>query len=186
MLPYFAIGRVAILWFWNRLPAPAWLLALTPSPSLSPCWPIRIPGAPVGSFTIGIPLPYVAWCYREMAVLMPPLRGWEADAELARLDYRVWGVHPTVWLERITTPVLTEYLQIVYTLFVPAVLFIAYLLWRQRALRRVSLLRISHRAGIPGLVRGLSCWCPRAVRASSCAICRPSICEACGSRARCN
>jgi len=54
------------------------------------------------------------------------------DAELARLDYRIWGDNPSVWLERITTPWLTEYLQIIYTLFVPVVLLIAFLLWRER------------------------------------------------------
>jgi membrane-associated phospholipid phosphatase len=66
-----------------------------------------------------------------MAVLMPSLRNWQADAALAGLDRRIWGVDPAVWLERISVPILTEYLQIVYTLFVPAVLFIAFILWRR-------------------------------------------------------
>ena len=44
----------------------------------------------------------------------------------------MWGAHPTVWLERLHSPALTEYLQIVYTLFVPAVLLIPFLIWRRR------------------------------------------------------
>lgn len=37
-----------------------------------------------------------------------------------------------MWLERIQTPALTEFLQLVYTLFVPAVLLVAFLLWKRR------------------------------------------------------
>jgi membrane-associated phospholipid phosphatase len=77
------------------------------------------------------PLPYVAACYKEAAILIPSIRGGDLDVELARLDYRLWGAHPTVWLERIQTPALTEFLQIVYALFVPMVLLAAFLLWRR-------------------------------------------------------
>ena len=124
-------ATLAILWFWSRLPDPAWLLAWHLAAIALAIWAIRSGGRASFIFRHWYPLPYVAWCYREMAVLLPALRGWEADAELAHLDYRFWGVHPSVWLERISTPILTEYLQIVYTLFVPVVLLIAYLLWRQ-------------------------------------------------------
>jgi membrane-associated phospholipid phosphatase len=77
------------------------------------------------------PLPYVSACYKEMAILIPPIRHSDADRWLAELDFRVWGVHPSVWLERIQSPGLTEYLQIVYTLFVPAVLLVAFVLWKK-------------------------------------------------------
>jgi membrane-associated phospholipid phosphatase len=59
-------------------------------------------------------------------------RGKDRDQWLANLDYRIWHVHPTVWLERIYTPALTEYLQLVYTCFIPAVLLVAFLLWKKR------------------------------------------------------
>jgi len=131
VLPYYALATVAIVLFWNRLPSPAWLLAWHLAAIALALWAIRSTGRASWFFRHWYPLPYVAWCYREMAVLVPSLRGWEADADLAHLDYRLWGAHPTVWLERISTPILTEYLQIVYTLFVPAVLFIAFLLWRR-------------------------------------------------------
>ena len=155
VLPYYAAASVAILWFWNRLPEPGLLLAWHLAAIALALVAIRSAGRASWIFRHWYPLPYVAWCYREMAVLMPGLRGWEADAELAHLDYRLWGAHPTVWLERISTPILTEYLQIVYTLFVPAVLYIAYLLWRRARYADFRYLRISDRPGLSGVVRGL-------------------------------
>jgi len=78
------------------------------------------------------PLPYVAACYREMALLIPAIRGLDYDAAMAWLDYRIWGVHPTVWLERLHHPWLTEFLQLAYTLFFAAILLVAGILWRRR------------------------------------------------------
>ena len=131
VLPYYAAATIAILLFWNRLPHPGWLFAWHLAAIAIALWAIRATGRASWLFHHWYPLPYVAWCYREMAVLWPKLRGWEADAALARLDHAFWGVNPTVWLERISSPILTEYLELVYALFVPAVLFIAYLLWRR-------------------------------------------------------
>jgi membrane-associated phospholipid phosphatase len=132
VLPYYGAATLAILLLWNRLPSPAWLVAWHLAAIALALAAVKYTGRASFIFRHWYPLPYVAWCYREMAVLMPGLRGKEADAELAHLDYRFWGANPSVWLERIITPWLTEYLQIVYTLFVPAVLLIAFLLWRER------------------------------------------------------
>ncbi len=132
VLPYFAIMAVVNLCLWNRLPGGGWMAALDAAAILIAVLAIRHPGKVSWIFRHWYPLPYVAWCYREMASLIPAIIDRDKDAELAHLDYRVWHANPTVWLERITTPVLTEYLQIVYTLFVPVVLLIAFLLWRQR------------------------------------------------------
>jgi hypothetical protein len=38
----------------------------------------------------------------------------------------------SVWLDRSQTPALTDFPQLVYALFVPAVLLIPWLLWRKR------------------------------------------------------
>jgi len=133
VLPYYGAVAIAVLVFWNRLTDPAILLAWHVGAILIALFAIRSPGRFGCLFHHWYPLPYVAWCFHEMAVLMPSLRGWHADAALARIDHRLWGADPAVWLERVSTPVLTEYLQIIYTLFVPAVLFIAVLLyWRRR------------------------------------------------------
>jgi len=131
LLSYYSVVAVVIFWFRARLPEAWWIIALHAALILIALAAIRFPSRPSFIFRHWYPLPYVAWCYREMSMLIPAVRGKDYDAELARLDFRFWGVHPTVWLERISSPVLTEYLQIVYTLFIPIVLLIAWLLWRQ-------------------------------------------------------
>lgn len=132
VLPYYAVATGAILLLWNRLPGPEWLLAWHVAAIALAILAVKHPGRASWIFRHWYPLPYVAWCYREMAVLLPAIRGKDVDAELARLDYRFWGANPTVWLERFANPWLTEYLQVVYALFVPVVLLIAFLLWRER------------------------------------------------------
>jgi membrane-associated phospholipid phosphatase len=131
VLPYYAIVAVVILLFRHSLPGAWWLLLLHVVAILAATWAIGHPSHTAWVFRHWYPLPYVAWCYREMAALVPAIRGKEMDAGLARLDYRIWGAHPTVWLERISSPIVTEYLQIIYSLFVPVVLWIAFLLWRR-------------------------------------------------------
>jgi membrane-associated phospholipid phosphatase len=66
-----------------------------------------------------------------MSILIPAIRGTDFDRELALLDFRIWGANPTVWLERLQSPWFTELLQIFYSLFVPCVLLVAFLLWRR-------------------------------------------------------
>jgi len=39
-----------------------------------------------------------------MALLIPAVRHTDADQWLANLDFRIWHVNPTVWLERIRPP----------------------------------------------------------------------------------
>ncbi len=132
VLTYYAAIILLILCFWRRLPGAWWLASLHVAAILLALLAIHRPGRAAWIFRHWYPLPYVAWCYREMVLLIPAVRSGDADAELARLDYRIWGANPTVWLERISTPPLTEFLQIIYTLFVPVVLLIAFLLWRQQ------------------------------------------------------
>jgi membrane-associated phospholipid phosphatase len=75
------------------------------------------------------PLAYIPLCYKEMALLIPSIRGVDFDAALARLDHRLWGADPVVWLERLQSPWLTEYLQFAYTLFIPCVVLVGVWLW---------------------------------------------------------
>ncbi len=77
------------------------------------------------------PLPYVAACYREMAILIPAVRRVSYDAVLARLDRWLWGADPTVWMEFLHRRWLTEFLQAVYVLFFVVVLLTAGVLWRR-------------------------------------------------------
>lgn len=78
------------------------------------------------------PILFVAWCYREMASIIPAVRHARFDQSLANLDLTVWGAYPTVWLERIYSPALTEFLQIIYTLFIPMTLLVPVIIWYQK------------------------------------------------------
>jgi membrane-associated phospholipid phosphatase len=132
ILSYLAAIAVLVLAFWNRLPD-AWLfLAAHLIAAAVIVYQIKRPNPTTWVFRNWYPLLYVACCYKEMALLIPAVWRSNADQWLADLDYRIWKAHPTVWLERIHSPQLSEFLQVVYTLFIPAVLLVAALLWRRR------------------------------------------------------
>lgn len=132
MLPYFAFSAVLLTLAWNNLPSAPALLFWQVLGAVLVVWQAKQPTRWSHAFRHWYPLPYVAFCYREMAVLIPALGRPDADGWLARLDFRVWQAHPTVWLERLSHPALTEFLQVVYTLFIPAVLLVPFLLWLRR------------------------------------------------------
>ncbi len=75
--------------------------------------------------------------YKEMSILIPALRGMTMDGLLSRVDYNLWGVHPTVWLERLQHPLLAEYFQIIYSLFMPAFLLVGAVYWLKRPLAEI-------------------------------------------------
>jgi membrane-associated phospholipid phosphatase len=131
ILGYFAFTTVLLLAAWIRLPEAPALLAIHTAAAALAVYEIKRPNRSSRVFRHWYPLPYVAYCYKEMAALIPAVRRSDADQWLADLDFRIWHAYPTVWLERIFNPPLTEFLQIVYTLFVPAVLLVAVLLWKK-------------------------------------------------------
>jgi membrane-associated phospholipid phosphatase len=132
ILAYFGFAIVLILGWWSAIPDAAGLLALHLLGGALLLYEIFRPNRTSCVFRHWYPLIYVAFCYKEMALFIPAVRHTDADQWLADLDYSLWGANPTVWLERLQTPALTEFLQIVYTLFVPVVLLVAILFWRQR------------------------------------------------------
>jgi membrane-associated phospholipid phosphatase len=132
ILTYLAFAACLIVAGWGRMPEAGLLLAANAAGAALVVVEVKRPNPSTRLFRHWYPLPYVAACYKEMAILIPALRSGSADEWLANVDFRIWGNHPTVWLERISNPLLTEALQSLYTLFVPAVLLIAFLLWRDR------------------------------------------------------
>jgi membrane-associated phospholipid phosphatase len=133
---YLAATGALVAAFFSRVPGSAGLLAIHVAAIALVATAVRArfkpdsaPGKLQDLFRHWYPLVYVAACYKEMSILIPALRGTDLDAEVARLDYALWGAHPTVWLERLYNPWLTELLQLAYTLFVPCVLLVAALLW---------------------------------------------------------
>jgi membrane-associated phospholipid phosphatase len=135
LLTYFACSVVVILGWWSRMEDALPLLAANLLGSALVIYQIKHPNPTSWVFRNWYPLPYVASCYKEMAIFIRAIRHSDADQWLADLDFRIWGTHPSVWLERVHTPVLTEFLQVVYTLFVPAVLYICWRLWRDGRIR---------------------------------------------------
>jgi membrane-associated phospholipid phosphatase len=132
ILAYFVFAVTIILLWWRNLPSASLLLALHLAGTALLLVAIRYPGDISWWFRSWYAVVYVAYCYKEMQIFIPALKRRDADQWLADLDYSLWHANPTVWLERIQSPLLTEYLQVVYTLFVPVVLFVALLLWKDR------------------------------------------------------
>jgi len=133
ILAYFGATAALELVYWSRLPNPWELLLVHIAGALLMTLAAFYPGNAISHvFHHWYSVFYVFYCYKEMSILIPALRSTDADADLAKLDFAVWGAHPCVWLERISSPLLTELLQIVYSGFVPVVLVIGLILWRQR------------------------------------------------------
>lgn len=136
LLAYFLAASLLIVLYWKQIPEAGWLVLLHAGVMLLVGLARGLPS----SRTQGLgwflrnwyPLLCVAAGYKEMGALIPALRSRDADAALGRLDFALWGVNPTVWLERIQTGALTELLQIIYSLFLPAVLLVAAVFWAQR------------------------------------------------------
>jgi len=55
--------------------------------------------------------------FTELQFLIHHVRPLDLDPVLARLDYRIFGCHPTVWMERFIHPGLTAFLQVCYVCY---------------------------------------------------------------------
>ena len=135
ILAYYGFTTILIAGGYSKIPQAPWLLAWHAIGIGFIIFAARYKSPATRIFRYWYPLPYVSFSYKEMALLIPAIRRTNADQWLADLDFHIWGVHPTVWLERVQSPALTEFLQIVYTLFVPAVLLVAFVLWWRRRYR---------------------------------------------------
>lgn len=70
--------------------------------------------------------------FRELHYLVHPINPKDLDWLFVKWDMALFGVHPTVWLEGCMHPLLTEYLQLVYTTFYFLPIVLGVLLWRDR------------------------------------------------------
>jgi len=97
----------------------------------------KLPPAPRGWML------FVRWWYpaflippifSELPYLVHPVNPHDMDAQLTAVDFALFGVHPTLWLEAITVPWLTESMQLAYMTFyfLPFVLCVP--LYRRRRL----------------------------------------------------
>jgi len=131
VLAYFAFMAVMLVAWWGSVPHAGWLLVWHVAGSALLVYEIKRPNPTSWLFRNWYPVIYVASCYKEMADFLPLARHAIYDQQLADLDQRIWGLQPGVWLTRIQSPAFTEFLQWIYTFFVPAVLLVAFLLWRR-------------------------------------------------------
>ena len=76
--------------------------------------------------TFWTPILIILINFSELHYLIHPIFPKDMDSLLIKMDFALFGVHPTIWLERITFPALTEYLQLVYSsfYFLPIILLV--------------------------------------------------------------
>ena len=75
------------------------------------------------------PAVLVPLAYKELEYLVPRVHPGDLDWRLAAIDYKLFGVNPTVWLERVTFPALTEILQLSYVSYYFLPLAVGVPLW---------------------------------------------------------
>jgi len=63
------------------------------------------------------PLIIIPTNFKELHYLVHNVNPVDFDELLIKIDYAIFGVHPTVWLEQFSHPIIVEYLQIVYASF---------------------------------------------------------------------
>lgn len=78
------------------------------------------------------PVALIPVTYKELSYLIPLINPRDYDTELAAIDYRIFGAHPTIWLERVTWPPLTEFLQISYVTYYFWPIVLGAVLWRKQ------------------------------------------------------
>ena len=82
------------------------------------------------------PLVLMPLSFKELTYLIPLIHPRDFDWELASIDYRMFSLHPTVWLERFTHPLITELLQLSYITYYFMPLLLGIVLWREHRFER--------------------------------------------------
>ena len=78
------------------------------------------------------PLLLIGLTYKELTYLIPRIHPRDFDAALAAIDYRMFGINPTVWIERFTWPPLTEVFQLTYSTYYLLPVILGVVLWRKK------------------------------------------------------
>jgi membrane-associated phospholipid phosphatase len=65
-------------------------------------------------FSVAVSVLTVALVFNSLGELIAGLQRASCDARLIAIDLALFGVHPTVWLERFATPLITDLLQLAY------------------------------------------------------------------------
>jgi membrane-associated phospholipid phosphatase len=92
-------------------------------------WDARRPGPVLDFVRTFYPMLWIAFAWTEMDNLVTMIFPYWANGFVVRADLLIFGVHPTVWVERIFRPWLTELMNFFYTIyyfFVPMAAFPLY------------------------------------------------------------
>ncbi|HSE97584.1 MAG TPA: phosphatase PAP2 family protein [Blastocatellia bacterium] len=129
-----ALSHHRINYWWAILLAHAAVILIIVA--ISRC---AVAGASLWRFIHGwYPVALVPVTFKELTFLIPLIHPRDYDWELARIDYWMFGAHPTVWLERFTWPVLTEFFQLSYTTYYFLPLILGAVLWSKRWFERFN------------------------------------------------
>jgi membrane-associated phospholipid phosphatase len=116
--------------------SPSSLPPFSPSPLL-PLSPIPSPRLTIASFIRGwYPVALIPITYKELGYLIPLIHPRDFDETLAGIDRSLLGVDPTVWLERFTSPPITEILQLTYSSYYLLPIILGAVLWRKSSLEK--------------------------------------------------
>ncbi len=77
------------------------------------------------------PLIFMFVIFETFFMILPYFNPGDYDRELALFDFRLFGVNPTVWIERWVHPWLTDLLYLIYFIYYPFPLFILVYLYRK-------------------------------------------------------
>ncbi len=127
ILGYLVAVTLLVMVFWQGIPEFGVLLAdhvLVAGLVFGLVWAQeRFGGRFWGLLRSWYPLLFVMLAFRELHYLVHRVNPQDADLALMAIDYKVFGVHPTVWLEQFLHPFVTEVLQVVYSsyYFIPVI-----------------------------------------------------------------
>lgn len=147
VVAYLALIALLILIFSHRIEFWVWLCvghaAIIALVILLANWDRPVspsPLLPLSSFVHGwYPVALMGLTYKELTYLIPRIHPRDFDAVLAAIDHRIFGVHPTVWLERFTWPALTEVLQLTYSTYYFLPIVLGVVLWKTDSLEKFHL-----------------------------------------------
>jgi membrane-associated phospholipid phosphatase len=78
------------------------------------------------------PLIFMFVIFESFFMILPYFNPHDYDRELAQMDFSLFGVYPTVWIEQWVRPWLTDLLYLAYFIYYPFPLFILVYLYRKK------------------------------------------------------
>lgn len=78
------------------------------------------------------PIIFMFILFESFFMILPYFNPKDYDAELSNLDFRLFGVHPTVWIEQFTTPLLTDLMYSLYFFYFPFQFIILFYLYNKK------------------------------------------------------